>query len=567
MELHPLEGISINIRSLKCFSSEGSGLFHFSPISFIIGRNNSGKSAVIDALQALIGKSAPSFSDYGSVDGLTRIEFSSAINDSDLRRYFSASTSGGHIPGNHWRFAEQNLQGRSFIWSLPPSGSAEFHDQNADWEKLQTALPTINQVAPAPFSKLNLLRINAERDVVPEGAHTDYSISGSGAGLTNTIQAFINNKELPSNLVEEVLLKDLNDVYKGDSYFSRILCQYDQSAMAWEIYLRENGKGDIPLSQSGSSLKTIFIILCYLRLIPEMMTKYSDARTVLAIEEPENNLHPALLRRLLEFIAAERRMRGFSLIISTHSPICVDWAAMREDATVLHVRRDGTGNTQCRNVLDHVGRTGILDDLDVRGSDILQSNGIVWVEGPSDRIYIKKWIDIYSGGSLVEGAHYNFMYYGGKILSHFDALPPSEVTDRIRILSINRNAALIMDSDRRPAAEGSRKPRRNLNETKLRIIEEIESCGGICWVTAGKEIENYIPDNVWRSISGAALQALSPYDDIPNIVHIKSKWKTKVDLAHAAVAMLDDKCHLDKLDLLQCIDSLTKRISLWNKLN
>ena len=33
----------------------------------------------------------------------------------------------------------------------------------------------------------------------------------------------------------------------------------------------------------------------------------------------------------------------------------------------------------------------MLNDLDVRASDLLQSNGIIWVEGPSDRIYIKRW--------------------------------------------------------------------------------------------------------------------------------------------------------------------------------
>ena len=34
----------------------------------------------------------------------------------------------------------------------------------------------------------------------------------------------------------------------------------------------------------------------------------------------------------------------------------------------------------------------ILDDLEARASDLLQANGIVWVEGPSDRIYFKNRI-------------------------------------------------------------------------------------------------------------------------------------------------------------------------------
>ena len=36
-------------------------------------------------------------------------------------------------------------------------------------------------------------------------------------------------------------------------------------------------------------------------------------------------------------------------------------------------------------------RDVLVDDLGIKASDILQSNGIIWVEGPSDRIYINKF--------------------------------------------------------------------------------------------------------------------------------------------------------------------------------
>jgi hypothetical protein len=37
-----------------------------------------------------------------------------------------------------------------------------------------------------------------------------------------------------------------------------------------------------------------------------------------------------------------------------------------------------------RRLVQHVENRGILDDLDVRASDLLQSNGVVWLEGPSE---------------------------------------------------------------------------------------------------------------------------------------------------------------------------------------
>ena len=32
----------------------------------------------------------------------------------------------------------------------------------------------------------------------------------------------------------------------------------------------------------------------------------------------------------------------------------------------------------------------VLSNLGIRASELLQSNGVIWVEGPSDRVYIKR---------------------------------------------------------------------------------------------------------------------------------------------------------------------------------
>lgn len=43
---------------------------------------------------------------------------------------------------------------------------------------------------------------------------------------------------------------------------------------------------------------------------------------------------------------------------------------------------------------NYFSKSELLNDLDIRASDLLQSNGIVWVEGPSDRVYVKRWIEL-----------------------------------------------------------------------------------------------------------------------------------------------------------------------------
>ena len=67
------------------------------------------------------------------------------------------------------------------------------------------------------------------------------------------------------------MLKDLNEIFLTDAEFTEIVCQQLESDV-WEIYLEEKTKGRIPLSQSGSGLRTIIVVLIY----PEFPEKCNE---------------------------------------------------------------------------------------------------------------------------------------------------------------------------------------------------------------------------------------------------------------------------------------------------
>lgn len=77
------------------------------------------------------------------------------------------------------------------------------------------------------------------------------------------------------------------------------------------------------------------------------------------------------------------------------------------------------------------------------------------------------------------------MFYGGRLLSHLSA-SDDEIEDFISLRSLNRHVALVMDSDREKNED-------SINSTKERLIEEFSKHGGVAWLTAGREIENYVP--------------------------------------------------------------------------
>jgi len=118
----------------------------------------------------------------------------------------------------------------------------------------------------------------------------------------------------------------------------------------------------------------------------------------------------------------------------------------------------------------------------------LQAPFIIWVEGPSDRLYVRHWINKIDS-CLIEGVHYSIVTYGGKLLSGFCAVSEPEEADLISIFRINPHYCILMDSDRKEY--GAR-----INSTKARIKRECDSNNSLVWVTEGRTIENYVPEPV-----------------------------------------------------------------------
>ncbi len=564
--LHPLQGVSLSVRRFKCFGEDGGGFTDFQPINVIIRRNNTGKSALIDVVELCIS-SGGSYDDrkHAWQNFPFDVLVSQCLDEQSLRAVFKENLSGGGIPGNnHWTFGCQFV-GHDLCRNYGPGWTPRI-ESGPDFSAIPTAnrekyLADLASTATWPFQDLILLRVAAERDVRQENRETKLTLAPNGTGTTNLIRAVINSEDLPREEVERGLLEDLNEVYRGDSEFSQIICQEDNNGL-WELFLREEKKGNIRLSQSGSSLRSIFFILSMLRL-RSFVAKIDWTKVVLAIEEPENNLHPALMRRLLNFLADIRDEKAFTLLITTHSPIGIDWSAGRSDSQIIHVQHDGQAATSHTAIGYRAGRD-ILDDLDVRAADILQANGIIWVEGPSDRIYIRRWLDLVSNGRLKETVHYAIMFYAGKLLSHVNVLPPDEEDALISLLLINRNAAVVIDSDRHLGTPSGRKPRARLNNTKLRIKDEVANIGGFVWVTEGREVENYTPIEVYARVVGKRAPRVDKYAQIAKLPLLREFKTNKVAIAHAVAPETREADLIGHLDIWSRLNELCTRIDRWN---
>lgn len=262
-------------------------------------------------------------------------------------------------------------------------------------------------------------------------------------------------------------------------------------------------------------------------------------------------------RKLFDYIYEFAVKNDIYVFITTHSHVAINTFFDKEKACIYHVVKENKGAT-IKRIESYIDKTEILDDLDIKASDILQANGIIWVEGPSDRIYIKKWLEVFCNNQFEEGKHYQFLYYGGRLLSQYSA---EEETDLISIITTNRNAAIVIDSDKRNQATP-------LNSTKKRIIEEFDKLGMFCWVTKGKEIENYISKEALELMLGKKIgRNCEKYELFPDYInpYYKNFVNKKVPFANKIKDFISKENSLPILDLKVQISKLYISIEKWNE--
>ncbi len=566
-----IESLAVKVKNYKCFGDEEQGFTTILPINVIIGRNNSGKSTLLELIQ-YVAHPSEDFQKLGHKGNtLPEVFLTQPVQETELRSVFREDTSSGRIGGNHWLFGSK-LIGSTIRYKLKPDGQRQFisidkpvktpHGIDDMWNQLA-------QRTPNPLSGKIFKRLRAERDIVPEGDVTSWPpvVRENGDGTTGTIVAFLTNSSLPREVVEVNLLDSLNQIYEPDCSFSRILAQrIGPGTTAWEVYLMEKSTQiPVQLSQTGSGFKTILLTLVYLYLIPRM-EQQPPQNYIFAFEELENNLHPAVQRRLMRFIRDFALGQGCYTFLTTHSNVIIDMFSRDNKAQIIHTTHDGT-KAIARRAETYIDNRGICDDLGIRASDLLQANSIFWVEGPSDRLYVNRWIDLWSNGELKEGIHYQCMFYGGRLLAHISALDPEEkLTDAIPILRLNRNAVFLMDSDKKTSSD-------KINSTKKRIAQEITDIGGLAWISDGKEVENYIPPEAIAKHYGKSPQSsLGKYEDLAeyldkNIGQDEGKRfeKAKVEFAATVCPMLSKDNLQSILDLPTKLTEICEKIKAWNQ--
>ena len=221
------------------------------------------------------------------------------------------------------------------------------------------------------------------------------------------------------------------------------------------------------------------------------------------------------------------------------------------DKRIYHISKPKL-ETQVKSCSEIADYAKLIDELGIRASELLQTNGIIWVEGPSDRTYINKWLEL-AGCELVEGLDFTYQYYAGSLLGHYTL--DSEFKEFINLFMINKNAVVVMDSDMDKTFNET-----DLYPRKKKIIEEAKKYGVSYWVTAGREIENYLSNSTLKGFAKKEVKL----DQFLDIKDVCKEYKNKV-LDSTKICSLMKKEDLNILDLKDKIQHLIDDITRWNQ--
>lgn len=511
---------SFGIQGYRSFGPTPQFFRKFSQINLFIGQNNCGKSNVLYVVHKILSSVVLKKLDIKNLDyHIPNAEFGLFLeseyknkNDDCIRALRNKRETSGFTTADR-NLLDAHLSLKTLLdassdtlgtlwFCFSPRGTNipyEFSDEIISPQQLELITDLLirvpSQIRDSFQSKINKIWPHIAPQF-PEKFDSVFVPAIRAVGKTGSTPEGFGGDGIIERLAElespNILKQSLRDKFDAINQFLREVVDSDNARITvpYErntIHVHMNGKV-LPIESLGSGIHEVIILAVACTLHDE---------TVICLEEPELHLNPLLQKKLIRYLQKSTTNQYF---ITTHSAAFMDV----KDAEIYHVRLED-GQSIVRHITADQHRAQVCWDLGYHPSDLLQTNSIIWVEGPSDRIYLNWWLSN-KAPDLLEGVHFSIMFYGGQLSHHITGGDEAELLeDFISLSRMNRNSAILIDSDRS-------KPMAHLKENTKRLKSSFEEQQRFCWITKGREVENYLPA---EQIS-AALTSVHPESEISN---------------------------------------------------
>ncbi|MFX0210180.1 MAG: ATP-dependent endonuclease [Candidatus Hodarchaeota archaeon] len=199
--------------------------------------------------------------------------------------------------------------------------------------------------------------------------------------------------------------------------------------------------------------------------------------SVVLVDEPEMGLHPSLQRELLSYFYKLSQAKGIQFFLATHSPVF-----LTSPDKVRAFRVENRQGERSAFLISKELLHTIWGDLGLRPGDLLQNDLVILVEGQNDVIFFEHVIhNLYQ--EEFKDIAVGIVQYAGDAASGI-------IKGTINISNIVPGKTYrlwIRDRDARPSANPSS------NSTKF--FNALKRNNENCYILAKREIEFYIPES------------------------------------------------------------------------
>jgi AAA15 family ATPase/GTPase len=377
------------LRSLKIVGYRGIEKFKLEPkkINVFVGRNNTGKSSVLEAA-TLLATSSTGYLDALGKDILNRF---AARKNWNLKYFIKIGHKGCKIEGTIPTRPRRIAISMKYATKGIPTGFIEKSTPLLDRYAITTSAKFYRRRIVAPRTR----EIEERRKLAEtEMAEREMAYENAFRNIMNQPKLFILNSvrnnvdialpsdeevlrsspEIRSNTIfigtdYEVGLKDLHDNLLPTSDFSPTMESVrkdlpylaDIRSLGEEIFVYKRKAGEpIPIPLMGEGFIEV------LRIV--FISALARGGTVV-LEEPENHLHPGFMNLTAKYLVDAVQKNKIQLFISTHSTEFLKYLLEKAKEDICVIRMHGAGSPEDYEVLS--GREAVEESekmgLDLRG--------------------------------------------------------------------------------------------------------------------------------------------------------------------------------------------------------
>lgn len=356
----------LHIRNFKCLRDT---TIAFEPLTVLIGQNDSGKTSILEAIHYLGATSSRAISEIfhgaSSIDRLLWQGQPGGVVSWELEGQDSAGVFNYQLSMLRKGFIARDLLDRGDLLRVERSGGVVATSIGSGWGDApdQTTLKLAgDDGVEAATTARDAIRSSGVYKLAPRSLRSgavptpDAILSETGDNLAAVLDGLISGPDREAVLAMEASLQAALPNLRG--FAVRPVLGGSPGEKVIEFALSGGGRrATIPceLASDGAMLITAFLALAY-----------SDTPEVLLIEEPENGLHSARLKEIIDLL---RRMttgevgnKRRQIILTTHSPLLLNYARPEE---VRIVRRDPEQGTQVTPLDKVEGIDGLLEEFGI----------------------------------------------------------------------------------------------------------------------------------------------------------------------------------------------------------